>query len=190
MATVSPQLDRIMSQPTASQQASRSSFERLGGFWCQRSRFVVGAPGWLELFRQPYQMLWRKKKDIPEDAWEDMQSVAASPPDAALELFVEMRSLDYFLHKTRTSDSETVLAKRLNKAMDRDRFTAAQLQELEEFRGRAVHPVVRARSAQLLEGVEPPPDPMEIFADVAQSRLGQGLLSLQAAGVPGRCCEA
>ena len=60
----------------------------------------------------------------------------------------------------------------------RYQFTPAERIEIDELRRTFVHPRDRARSAQLLEEAQEPPNPMEGFADEAENRLDQDLLQL------------
>ena len=120
-------------------------------------------------------------QELEEFRASTMHPVLGHQPDAAQEPVVEMRSLGYYPEQSRATDSDTLLANKLKKAICAlwllHSRTVARVR-LEAFRFSAMHPVDRAWSAQLFEEPEAPADPRDSFADVAQSRLDQISLSL------------
>jgi len=84
-------------------------------------------------------------------------------------LLNEVRQLGYYPKETRANPVECSLAMRLRRALQHKCFNQAQLEELQQLREQSVHPREAARSMELLQAAEEPPDPMEGFADVAES---------------------
>ena len=109
----------------------------------------------------------------------DAHRVGATQPDAkATELMDEVRRLGHYPKETKSNPSESKLARKLRKALKDEWFNQAQLDELQHLRQQSVHPREAARSMELMQAAEEPPDPMEGFADVAENSLEQDLLIL------------
>jgi len=117
-----------------------------------------------------------------KDDLKEIQNAAASSgapqPTGQTQLLSEVRELGHYPRESKSNPTECRLALRLRRAIKRGSLAPAELTELEGMRERAVHPNDLARSAQLIEEAEQPPNPMEGFADVAENRLEQDLLIL------------
>ncbi len=75
----------------------------------------------------------------------------------------EVKALGHYPKDSKSDVRERNLAKRLKYAIKRGVLQPAELLELDDFRKQSVHPLDEARSSQLLEEAEQPPEPMEGF---------------------------
>ena len=90
-----------------------------------------------------------------------------------------MRSLGYYPKESwDVPKEERQTARQIRDARHDNRFTTAQLTELDELQRTSVQPLDRARSTEFLEKAQEPRNPMEGFANEAKNRLDQCLLLL------------